>query len=128
MNQEGKEFEQRVRTTLDSSVSGLDAETRSRLSAIRHQAVGRRKSRPFLGLGFDLRIPATVLAACAVLAVLLLVNPAPRGGGELIAQEDAELALELFLGEGIQEVPGDPDFYVWMDEILLEQEESEHAG
>ncbi|MFH0933798.1 MAG: hypothetical protein V1879_01190 [Pseudomonadota bacterium] len=128
MNHDESEFEQRVRTTLDASVSGLDAETRSRLSAIRHEAVGSRKSRPFLGLGFDLRIPATVLAACAVLAVVLLVNPAPREGNELIALEDAEVALELLLGEGMQEVPGDPDFYVWVDEILLEQEESEHAG
>ena len=128
MNHDEKEFEQRVRTTLDSSVSGLDAETRSRLSAIRHEAVDRRNHKPFHWLGFDFRIPATVLAACAVLAVVLLVNPAPRGGSELIALEDAEVALELFLGEGIQEVPGDPDFYVWVDEILLEQEESEHAG
>ncbi|MBU0622098.1 MAG: hypothetical protein KJ795_09640 [Gammaproteobacteria bacterium] len=128
MNHDESEFEQRVRTTLDSSVSGLDAETRSRLSAIRHEAVERGKSKPFLWLGFDFRIPATVLAVCAALAVALLMSPAPREGNELIALEDAEVALELILGEGIQEVPGDPDFYVWVDEILLEQEEPEHAG
>lgn len=128
MNNEESEFEQRVRTTLDDSVSGLDAETRSRLAAIRHEAFSRSAPKPFLWLGVDFRIPATVLAACAVLAVVVFMNPAPREGGEQIVLEETEMALELFLGEGMQEVPDDPDFYVWMDEILQAQEEPEHAG
>lgn len=118
------DFEQRVRKALDDSVAGLDGETRSRLSAIRHKALAQRRSRMAWWQGFNAWVPATAIAVAAVFAVTMLIDNAPPGSNGQLALEDGEIVLELVLGE---DLPSEPDFYVWLEEILLEQEASDHA-
>lgn len=116
-------FEQRVRTALDDSVSSLDAETRRRLTTIRREAFERK---PFFSRwpGFRQWVPATVLAGVVVMVVALLISPAQEAP-DLFAQADTDVALELLTSD---DVTGDPDFYVWLDAMLLEEEMSGHAS
>lgn len=117
-------FEQRVRATLDNSVTGLDADTRRRLSNIRREALERK---PFLSrwAGFGHWVPATAFAAAAVLVVALLIRPSPQQGPELLAAADTEIVLELLTND---DVSGDPDFYVWLDVALLDEETPSDAS
>jgi len=110
-------FEQRVRATLDDSVTGLDADTRRRLSSIRQEAFERK---PFLlrWAGFGHWVPATAFAAVAVLVVALMIRPSQQSP-ELLAAADTDIALELLTND---DVSGDPDFYVWLDVALLDEE------
>lgn len=130
MKSKDEAFEQRVRTTLDTSVTGLDAETRSRLSAIRRKSLGHK---PLLSrwLPFENWIPATALAVCAVLAVILIVSPSYQEAPDQLALQDTDepiSMLELLLSEDDQGEIGDPDFYVWLDAMLLEDEVPKNAG
>ena len=117
-------FEQKVRTTLDNSVTGLDADTRRRLASIRREAFERK---PFLSrwLGFGHWVPATALAASAVLVVAMMIRPAQQQVPDLLAATDSEFALELLTND---DVPGDPDFYVWLDAALLDEEASNNES
>ena len=117
-------FEQRVRSTLDDSVTGLDMETRRRLNAIR---IGAFERKPFLSrwLGFGHWIPATALAASAVLVVAMMIRPAQQQVPDLLAATDSEFALELLTND---DVSGDPDFYVWLDVALLDEETPSDAS
>ncbi len=127
MKRDDEAFEQRVRTTLDSSVTSLNAETRSRLSALRTQAFERK---PFLSrwLSLDNWIPATAFAACAVLTVAFILSPSQQEAPDQLALQDTDVVLELLFNEDEQEELGDPDFYVWLDAMLLEEEDSINAG
>lgn len=118
------EFEQRVRATLDNSVTSLDADTRRRLNTIRREAFERK---PFFShwTGFGHWVPATALAAGVVLIVALMVRPSQQPGPDLIAATDADVALELLTGDDIS---GDPDFYVWLDVALLDEETPSDAS
>jgi anti-sigma-K factor RskA len=123
-----QEFEQRVRTTLDSSVSALDAETRSRLAAARAQAF-ERKSWLARWLPAGNWIPATALAACAVLAVTLFVVNRQTDAPLQMAQADPDFALELLLGDDDStDTDADPDFYIQMEAMLLNEEDEQNAG
>ncbi|MBU1426091.1 MAG: hypothetical protein KKH12_13005 [Gammaproteobacteria bacterium] len=110
-------FEDKVRATLDDSVGSLDAETRRRLAAMRREAFERK---PFLSRwpGFGHWVPATAFAAVAVMVVVLLVSPAQQQAPDLLALTDTDVALELLAND---DVPGDPDFYVWLDTMLDEE-------
>jgi hypothetical protein len=135
LSKEDRDFEQRVRTTLDSGVASLDAATRSRLAAGRIQAF-ERQSWMTRWLPVHNWIPATALAACAVLAVTLFVaNREPLAPMQL-AQNDSDFALELLLGsagedeeddENGQEASG-PDFFIQMEAMMLHEEETQNAG
>jgi len=111
-------FEDKVRATLDSSVSGLDTDTRRRLAGMRREAFERK---PFLSHwpGFGNWVPATAFAAVAVMVVALMVSPARQQAPDLLAQTDSDVALELLTND---DVTGDPDFYVWLDIALLDEE------
>jgi len=126
MNQHDQEFEQRVKSALDTSVTTLDIDTRTRLATGRAQALN---SKSFFKGWFTEgnRVPTTALAAIAALAITLSVvyhhqdAPAPR-----IAQLDPDIALEILLGDG-QQADSDPDFYIVMEAMLIEEEEK-NAG
>jgi negative regulator of sigma E activity len=111
-------FEQKVRTTLDDSVGGLDAETRRRLATMRREAFERK---PFFSRwpGFGHWMPATAFAAVAVLVVVLLVSPTQQQVPDLLAQTDTDIALELLTND---DATGDPDFYAWLDIALSDEE------
>ena len=127
MNNSDNDFEQRVRSTLDSGVTRLDAETRSRLARMRNLAFERK---PFWSrwLSFDNWVPVTAFAAIAVLTVSLLFIPSGRDAPVQLAMQDSEVALELLFTEDGHEEIGDPDFYVWLDITMMEDEESKNAG
>jgi len=124
MKSDDNAFEQQIKTTLDSSVATLDAGTRNRLAAMRRAAL---EPKPFLArwLTFGHGIPATAFAACAVLVAAVFFSPSPHQTPDQLALTDPEVALELLSSEGEL---GDPDFYVWLDATLSEEEAANHAG
>ncbi|MGC2166310.1 MAG: hypothetical protein WA632_09880 [Gallionella sp.] len=125
MNRHDEEFEQRVRTALESGMSAPDADTRRRLAAGRARAL---EQKPFLTrwLSVGNWIPATALAGCAVLAVALFIADRQPDAPLQIAQSDSEFALELLFSDGIADTEDDPDFYAAMDAMIYEEEQ--HAG
>jgi hypothetical protein len=119
MKPDDEHFEQRARMALDTSVERLDAATRNRLSAGRNAALQPTPpphSRHWFGFA------ATAFAASLVLALVIAVKPGADRPHDLT---DAEIALELALDD---EASDDPDFYVWMDAVLLDEEGADHAG
>jgi anti-sigma-K factor RskA len=127
MNREDQEFEQRARSALDSSVTALDADTRRRLAAGRARAL-EQKSFFARWLPSGSWIPATALAALAVVAVTLFVANRHPDTPAQMAQADSEFALELLLSEddGADTV-SDPDFFIVM-EAMMDEEDKQHAG
>jgi hypothetical protein len=122
MNRHDQEFEQRARTALDSSVAGLDAETRRRLAAGRARAL-ERKTFFERWLPAGNWVPATALAACAVLAVVLYVAQQKPESPVQVAQADPDVALEILLGNGDeQEADNDPYFYILMDSLMDDED------
>lgn len=126
MSKEDQEFEQRVRTTLDSSVTSLDADTRSRLAAGRAQAF-EHKSWLANWLPANNWVPATAFAAVAVLTVTLFVANRRPDAPVQIAQSDSEFALELLLSEDNTDTESDPDFFIVMD-AMMDEEDAKNAG
>lgn len=120
-------FEQKVKDTLDSSITQLDGETRSRLSAMRHAAF---EQQPSLSrwLTFDNWLPVTSFAAVGILAVTLVLNIQHQGASEKLGLQDTDIALELLLNENDELELSDPDFYVWLDEALLDEDMANDAG
>lgn len=137
MNNNDAEFEQRVRTVLDESVANLDGETRRRLAANRKKAF---QSKPALTRSFARMIPAAAFAACTLLAVMLVMIYGHQDRGRLeidrqaISRQDAVdyialqntvepiTLLELLTNNSEdREVTSDPDFYVWLDGVLLKE-------
>ncbi len=125
MNQHDEQFEQRVRTALESGMPALDADTRRRLAAGRARALEHQPLlRRWLSVGNWM--PAAALAGCAVLATALYVANHHPDEPLQMAQTDSEFALELLLSDGNADTEDDPDFYVVMDAMMYEEEQ--HAG
>jgi len=89
-------FEQRVRSALEARTHALDAHTRAKLAAARARALAHT---PWWRPWWPAHpwVPASAVAACAVLvvSVVLVRGPADSIGG--LAQTDTEAALELLL-------------------------------
>lgn len=102
-------LEERTRTAFERSVADLDARTRSRLNQARQQAVQAaqgRQQRWARGL-----IPVTGVAAAAVLAIMLQVNPGKvQHNGESVALEDLDIVSDADNVDLMQDI----DFYAWM--------------
>jgi len=104
-------LETRARDLLNDSVDHLDARTRSKLTQARHAAL-QELQRPHAALRRRW-IPATSMAAAAVLAVLIsfsLTGRAPSGSNALLP-EDFELLADAESLEMMQ----DMEFYAWLD-------------
>ncbi len=128
MRKTDQECEQRVRVTLDSSVTALDAATRSRLAEVRVRAL-EQKFWMSRWMPTQRLIPATAFAACAVLAVTLYVANRQPDSPLQFAQTDADFALELLLGDDvIPDTEADPDFFIQMEALLLNEEDEQNAG
>ncbi len=127
MNESEKDFEQRVRSALDSGVTSIDGATRRRLAGMRAQAF---EHKPFWSrwLSLDSWMPLTAFATVAVVAVTLFLVQPSRNTQVQLAQQDGDMALEVLFSDDEHEDLGDPDFYAWMDMTLLEEEEPNHAG
>ncbi len=127
MNQHDQEFEQRARKALDASVTALDADTRRRLAAGRARALNH-ESFFTRWLSFGHWVPATALAACAVLAVSLFITRQMQDAPVQTAQTDQDFALELLLNnDDSQDAEADPDFYIVM-EAMMDEEDKQHAS
>lgn len=121
------DFEQRIRSALDTSVKNLDAGTRSRLTVMRSAAL-EQKSFSLRNLSFGTWVSVTAVAATVIFAVTLAISPVTDESHDQFVQQDADVALELLLNGDLQEEIGDPAFYAWLDSVLLEEEEAGNAS
>jgi hypothetical protein len=137
LGKQDPEFEHRVRTALDSSVTSLDADTRSRLAAGRILAFKRKSWLARRMLPSGIWMPATAFAAIAVLTVTLLTANRHPDTPVQLAQTDADFTLELLLGsdgedeedeENGQVTDGSPDFFIQMEAMMLHEEDEQNAG
>ena len=110
-------FEQRARALLQESADQLDGATRSRLTQARHAALDAIKQRQ-TNVGTWL-MPAAGLAAAAVVAVMLSVNPDQQDAQQLAAAVVDE--LEIVTAEDSLEFYRDVEFYSWLDTVLDEE-------
>jgi len=110
LERNGSPFEDRTRATFEASVSNLDGRTRSRLNQARQRAVdaAQRPSQKWM----KALIPATGIAAAAVLAVMLQVTPTNRTqhDGAVVALEDLDIVSDADNLDLMQDL----DFYAWM--------------
>ena len=127
MKPNDEEFEKRIRSALDSGIANLDAETRSRLSVMRHAAL---EQKPFLlrWISFDNWGPAAALATSVIIALVVFINPSFNKSPDQLALQDSDIVLELLLNEEAQDESADPDFYVWLDAVMLEEEDPANAS
>lgn len=125
MNTDQPSLEQRVRSTLDESVSGLDAETRSALTRMRSQALAQRRSH---WVPRSLWVPAAAFSLAAVLTLTMLARtPTDQPASWLAQAEDQTLILDMLVTDDGMGLESDPAFYVWVEESLA-SEDTEHAG
>lgn len=123
MSERDEGFEQRVRATLNESVTALDADTRNRLAAGRARAL-TRTSWLTRWMPENAWMPATAVAALAVLAITLTLGRQTPDVTTQLAQIDAEFALELLLSEDdIAEM--DADAFIQMEALLLLEDEQD---
>lgn len=124
MKQDHRDFEQRIRSALDTSIASLDAGTRTRLAAMRAAALEEQPvwSRWTL---FGNWAPAA-LAAGVIFAVVIALNPLRQPEIDQIALQEADGTLEL-LYEAAPDEAAEPEFYQWLDALMMEEEGLENA-
>lgn len=127
MSQHDQEFERRAKAALEGSISALDADTRRSLAASRARALDQKQGAS-RWLPSSNWLPATALAACAVLAVALYIDRQQAAEPALAAQADPDVALEILLASSDDtDADSDPDFYILMD-AMLNEEDAQNAG
>jgi hypothetical protein len=126
MKDDEREFEQRARTALDRSITGIDAATRARLANMRAAALEQKLLLRWLPL--DLTVPLTAFAAAILVVVAISIGTGSGQYPEQLALQDTDMAMELLLNDGAQDDLADPDFYIWLDVVLLEEEEAVNAS
>jgi hypothetical protein len=109
MNEQDRTFEIQVKATFDESVGALDAATLSKLNRSRHAALAelqqpRRQ--------WSRWMPATGVAAAALIAVMMLQSPAVFDD---VNGPTAVTDMEILLGEDSIEMLEDLEFYSWID-------------
>lgn len=125
MTAEQEKFEARTKASLDASVFTLDKKTQDDLASIRQKALKAQQPKPWIS--FNALVPAGAFAFCALLTVFLLYSPnhiddttqqvaiKKSTKGE---QAEQIAMLELLTNPEDLETTIDPDFYVWVDEVL----------
>ena len=127
-------FETKVKTSLDESVITLDKETQQALTSIRQKVLEKQRPQSRLNFNawnFNNWIPVGAFALCALLTVLIVYSPdnvddstqrmAAQQSGNHDQYEQIAM-LELLTHPEDLETATDPDFYVWMDEILATED------
>lgn len=139
MTTEQSQFETKVKISLDESVITLDKETQQALTSIRQKVLEKQRPQSrlnfnawnFNALNFNAWIPAGTFALCALLTVLIVYSPdniddsTQRMAVQQSVNHDQyeQIAmLELLTHPEDLETATDPDFYVWMDEILASED------
>jgi anti-sigma-K factor RskA len=106
----------RAREVFDASVESLDAETRTRLSRARFEAVeaANRARSP----GWRTWVPAAAVAATVIVAIAIWRTP-ERTESPVAVAASADTALDavdmLADGEALDLVENDLAFYEWLD-------------
>jgi len=106
-------FRKQAKTNFDETVEQLDAATLSRLNRARHEALAEMHQPT---RQWSRWVPATGVAAAALVAVMVMQNPA--GLDEPLPAAVAD--MEILLGEDSLEMLEDLEFYSWLD--VVEQE------
>ncbi|MCG6980961.1 MAG: DUF3619 family protein [Deltaproteobacteria bacterium] len=113
-NNHERVFLEKVRRTLDDSVENLDAQTLSRLTQARHNAVEQVKSKPYLRTHrFWLTTAGLVTTAAAVLLAIFLTR-APSVPQYYSAIEDVEILAANDSPEFFSQL----EFYAWLVEEM----------
>ena len=132
-------FKTKVKTSLDESVVTLDKETQQALMSIRQKALKQQRQQSRLNLNawdfnawsFNAWIPVGTFALCTLLTVLIVYSPDSIDDStqRMAAQESGNndqyeqiAMLELLSHPEELETATDPDFYVWMDEVLATED------
>jgi len=116
-----KGLEQQSKALFDDSVERLDAATLSRLNRGRQAALA--EVRDARGTRRWVRwMPATGMAAAAVVAVVMLRGPVPTDGMAVPAATD----FEILIGDDNLEMIEDLEFYSWLDTV--EAEAADNVG
>ena len=106
-------FRKQAKASFDETVEQLDAATLSRLNRARHAALAEMQQPT---RQWSRWMPATGVAAAALVAVMVMQNPA--GIDEPLPAAVAD--MEILLGEDSIEMLEDLEFYSWLD--VVEQE------
>jgi hypothetical protein len=109
MNEQDRTFEKKVKNAFDESVDALDAATLSKLNRSRHAALAELHQPRHQWLRW---MPATGVAAAALIAVVMLQSPAVL---DEITGPTAVTDMEILLGEDSIEMLEDLEFYSWID-------------
>ncbi len=117
------DFENRIKASLDESVKTIDADTRKRLADIRRQSL-QADTQPvaparWLTLSFMYQPWLTMLATFIVVFMVALMLFSPNNAPT--NQQDHLAVLEALNNTEDLEIISDPDFYLWADEVLLEE-------
>ncbi len=114
-------LERQAKALFDDSVDRLDAATLSKLNRGRQAALAEA-ARPDAGQRWLRWMPATGLAAAAVVAVVMLRGPVP----EVAAPVPAATDFEILVSEESFEMFEDLEFYAVLDS--LEAGAADNAG
>ena len=109
MNEQDRTFEKKVKAAFDESVDALDAATLSKLNRSRHAALVELHQPRHQ---WSRWMPATGVAAAALIAVVMLQSPAAI---EVVNGPTAVTDMEILLGEDSIEMLEDLEFYSWID-------------
>jgi len=132
---DNKDFEDKVKQSLDTNTQNLDAKTRQLLVNARRNALNQPPKTAWLSswLKKDYWLAnksltfGSSLALCSLLAVFILVNPKPNIAPANVAinpavqLNDQVAALELLDNVDDIDTTTDPDFYLWADEVLANE-------
>jgi len=113
-NKHERVFLEKVRRTLDDSVENIDAQTLSRLTQARHDALEQVRSKPYLHRHrFWLTTAGLVTTAAAVLLAIFLIRP-PSTPQYYSAIED----VEILAANESPEFFSNLEFYAWLVEEM----------
>jgi len=125
LKKETTKLESKIKASLDASVMDLDQDTQQALASIREKSLKNQQARTWLN--FNAWRPASAFALSALLAILFVYNPNNLDDAlqriatqQNISHEQPEqiTMLELLTNAEDLETATDPDFYVWIDEVL----------
>ncbi len=114
-------LEDRIKASLNQSVDTLDAETRQRIHAIRRVALNQ----PSTAFKWRSWLPAASIAFCSVIAMFVIL---PYHQQVTNVPLDQTAMLELLDNPEDLDTLSDPDFYMWVDELNVQnnQDTGEH--
>ena len=106
----------KAKALFDDSVDSLDAATLSRLNQSRHRALTELERRGSISAWLRW-LPATGIAATAILAVIVMRGPESV---DVLTEAATTLDFEMLLEEDSLDMLEELEFYLWLDASDLE--------